>query len=302
MKGFSRSKRVTDPLDERARARLLVGAASGQLSYVSSGSEHDGEDCTPHLSELVQCFLEEGDGGSEVGSPGREPDSDSADSDPDSRADALEDVLARVFAAGAEDPYRNLLLDRVLRAVEAFSGLSASESVLRRRVMSYLRETGHNAAVCKSRWESSGSVTAGNYEFIDVLSPSPASATAPVAWQQQSRYFVDLDFADEFEIARPTSRYARLLRLLPKVFVGTGDELKRIAKMMCDEAKRSLKSQELSVPPWRKSRYTTNKWLGPHRRTVNPEPASGPAGGGVKCRRVGFDEYAVNGCHSVRTR
>ncbi|XP_030547796.1 uncharacterized protein LOC115753362 [Rhodamnia argentea] len=298
MKTFSRAKRVTDPLDERARARLLVGADRRQLSYVSSGSEHGGEDCTPSLSELVQCFLEEGDEGSEAHSPGHEPDSDRVDSVPDS----LEDVLAQI-SAGAEDSYRDLLLDHVLRALEAFSGLSASESLLRRRVMSYLREIGHNAAVCKSRWESSGGMTAGNYEFIDVLSPSSASAPAPAAWQQQqSRYFVDLDFAGEFEIARPTSRYARLLRLLPEVFVGTGDELKRIAKVMCDEAKRSLKSRELSVPPWRKSRYMTNKWLGPYRRTVNPEPANGSAAAGVKCRCVGFDEYAVSGRFSVRTR
>lgn len=306
MKGFSRAKRITGPLDEWARARLLAGRR--QLSYVSSGSEHDGEDCTPRLSELVQCFLEEGDGGSEVHSPGRDPDSDPADSD----SDSLEDALAPV-SAGAKDPYRDLLLDHVLRAVEAFSGLRASQSLLRRRVMSSLREIGHNAAVCKSRWESSGGLTAGNYEFIDVLGPAPASApasatataTAPAAWQQQqqqTRYFVDLDFAGGFEIARPTSRYARLLRSLPEVFVGTGDELKRIARVMCDEAKRSLKSRELSVPPWRKSRYVTNKWLGPYRRTVNPEPAGGPAAAGVKCRRVGFDEYAVNGCLSVRTR
>ncbi|KAK3415192.1 hypothetical protein EUGRSUZ_H00747 [Eucalyptus grandis] len=222
MKGFSRAKRITGPLDEWARARLLAGRR--QLSYVSSGSEHDGEDCTPRLSELVQCFLEEGDGGSEVHSPGRDPDSDPADSD----SDSLEDALAPV-SAGAKDPYRDLLLDHVLRAVEAFSGLRASQSLLRRRVMSSLREIGHNAAVCKSRWESSGGLTAGNYEFIDVLGPAPASApasatataTAPAAWQQQqqqqqTRYFVDLDFAGGFEIARPTSRYARLLRSLPE--------------------------------------------------------------------------------------
>ncbi|KAI6694419.1 hypothetical protein NL676_022129 [Syzygium grande] len=298
MKSFTRAKRVTDPLDERARARLLVCADRRQLSYVSSGSEHDGEDCTPRLSELVQCFLEEGDGGPTVCEPGTEPDPDRADSVPDS----LEDVLARTFAAEAEDPYRDLLLGHVRRAVEGFSGLSASESLLRRNVMSYLREIGHNAAVCKSRWESSGGVTAGSYEFIDVLSPSPAPATA-AAWQQQSRYFVDLCFAGEFEIARPTSRYARLLRSLPEVFVGTGDELKRIAKVMCCEAKRSLRSRELSVPPWRKSRYMTNKWLGPYRRTVNPEPASSPAtAAAVRCRCVGFDEYAVDDRLSVPTR
>ncbi|KAG6585946.1 hypothetical protein SDJN03_18679, partial [Cucurbita argyrosperma subsp. sororia] len=28
---------------------------------------------------------------------------------------------------------------------------------------------GHNAAICKTKWSSSGSLTSGNYEFIDVV-------------------------------------------------------------------------------------------------------------------------------------
>ncbi|KAI6684255.1 hypothetical protein NL676_030168 [Syzygium grande] len=45
MKSFSQAKWVTDPLDERARTRLLIGAHCRQLSYASSSSENDGEDC-----------------------------------------------------------------------------------------------------------------------------------------------------------------------------------------------------------------------------------------------------------------
>jgi hypothetical protein len=59
MSSFVRSKRVTDPLDDKAKARLV----GRQLSYVSSGSEHsaDDDDDLPCLSELVHGFLENDD-------------------------------------------------------------------------------------------------------------------------------------------------------------------------------------------------------------------------------------------------
>lgn len=165
--------------------------------------------------------------------------------------------------------------------------------------MTFLRELGHNAAICKAKWNSSGGLVAGNYEFIDVVQSN--------SYKLQNRYFIDLDFASEFEIARPTNAYARLLEYLPRVFVGKGEELKSIIKVTSQAAKKSLKTKNLTLPPWRKNRYTQNKWFGPYKRTVNPSPAGSytPAmlslNNGVKCRRVGF-EAGVNGRLSVWTR
>jgi uncharacterized protein (TIGR01615 family) len=289
MSGFVRSKRVTDPLDDKAKARLV----GRQLSYVSSGSEHsaDDDDDLPCLSELVHGFLENDDSDlTDDSVNGYESDSDRVDSVADCK-----DFVEGILRSGSRDSYRNLLSAHVSKAMEAFSCLINQRPVLRRKVMSSLRELGHNAAICKTKWESSGGggLTAGGYEFIDVVQSKSSTL--------QNRYVVDLDFASQFEIARPTSQFLKLLRSLPRVFVGRSEDLKTIVKSISDASKRSLKSRELSLPPWRKNRYMQNKWFGPYRRTVNPSPATPPSVDVVKCRCVGFDD-AVNGRLFVRTR
>ncbi|EEF35094.1 uncharacterized protein LOC8259689 [Ricinus communis] len=286
MSGFcARGKRVTDPLDDDAKARLI----GGQLSYGTSGSEHSADDDSPCLSELVHGFLEV-DEDLETQSYTYDSDSDRVDSVSDCAVDAVKSLCVTTEM----DLYRNLLLSHVLKGVEMFSLWRNQKPVLRRKVMSFLRELGHNAAICKTKWDSSGGLNAGNYEFIDAVVLS-------------NRYIIDLDFASQFEIARPTKEYWKQVQSLPIVFVGKNEDLKRIIKVMSDAAKRSLKSRDLSLPPWRKNRYMQNKWLGPYCRTSNHHQISsnptmiGAAGNGVKCRLVGFDD-AVNSGLFVRTR
>ncbi|XP_030472737.1 uncharacterized protein LOC115690521 [Syzygium oleosum] len=304
MAGFVRAKRGSDLLDDRARARL-VGADVRRLSSDTSGSEHDGEDDSPCLSELVHGFLEvEAD---DDPAASRSPadcgsDSDGADS-PAGWADAIEGVLEEALAGNA-DSYRSLLLRHVSRAIEVFACLWSNKPALRRNVMSYLREIGYNAAICKTKWDASGGLTAGNYEFIDVVRSEPSEGSS-----QLNRYFVDVDFDGHFAIARPAPEYTRLLQRVPRAFVGGIEDLKRVVKAMCDAARRSLKSRGLSLPPWRKNRYMQNKWLAPYRRTTNPSPAgafapgaaANSAGAAVKCRSVGFDQ-SMSGRLFVRTR
>ncbi|KAF7119760.1 hypothetical protein RHSIM_Rhsim13G0051000 [Rhododendron simsii] len=293
MAGFARAKRVTDPLNDRVKA-LIVGQAGREPVYASSGSEHGGEEYSPCLSELIHGFLEDDAGGGGGGRGGESPDCESdSERDPSmcDQTDVIGDLVNVSITMNA-DSFRNSLSAHVSNAATAFkfSSVKPSRSVLRRAVMASLRELGYNAAICKTKWERSGGLTAGNYEFIDVVvQPDPATS-------QSHRYFIDLDFVAEFEIARPTDRYERLLEKLPGVFIGRGEELKEIVKVMSDAAKRSLKSRGLSLPPWRKNRFMQNKWFGPYRRTVNAIPANSPSvltGFAVKCRSVGFD--AVNG-------
>ncbi|CAN1130939.1 hypothetical protein LINPERHAP2_LOCUS6123 [Linum perenne] len=290
-----RAKRVTDPLDERARARLIGGI--DQLSYVSSGSEHSAvavdldEDESPCLSDLVQGFLEEEAAAADVdyAVPGYDSDSfDQAESV--SVSDSADCVIGEISIG--VDSVRNLLSAEVDEAVEVFSVLRDEKPALRRKVMSYLRESGRNAGICKTRWEAMGGLTSGCYEFIDV-------------YVSEKRYIVDLEFAAQFEIARPTAQYRRLMESLPEVFVGSIEDLKRIVRTMSDAARRSLKSRELSLPPWRKNRYMINKWLGPYRRTLNsaPERSFPTVIGqvvGEQCRFVGFG-VGVGGRRVLRT-
>ncbi|KAF5726562.1 hypothetical protein HS088_TW22G00241 [Tripterygium wilfordii] len=273
MAGLWRAKRVTDPLDDKARARLFGG--HGQPSSVSSGSEHPGDD-SPCLSELLHGFLEQG---TDTQKQGYDSDSDRVDSVTDSVELVLE-ILKSTINSNA-DSYKNLLFSHVLKAVEVFSCLRSQKTMLRRNVMGFLREFGHNAAICKSKWDSSGGITAGSYEYLDVVIQSTTGST------RQNRYIIDLHFGSEFEIARPTSQYSMLMQSLPMVFVGRSEDLKRIVRAMCDATRRSLKSRDLSIPPWRKNRYMQNKWFSPYRRTTNLLPANTlTAADGVKCRFV----------------
>ncbi|GFZ20087.1 sulfate/thiosulfate import ATP-binding protein, putative [Actinidia rufa] len=284
MAGFSRAKRVTDPLDDKVKARI-VGKVERELVYISSGSEHSGEnddDESPCLSDLVHGFLED-DAGRSGESPEYDSDSerDPAISDP---VDVIDDLVNPAVTINA-DSFRNVLLGHVNKAMAVFWSVTSNKSVLRRNVMTFLRNFGYNAAICKSKWETSGGLTSGCYEFIDVLRSDSA------------RYFIDLDFAGEFAIARPTNHYDRMFQTLPRVFVGRSEELKQIVKVMSDAAKRSLKSRGLSLPPWRKNRYMQNKWFGSYRRTANVFPSMPPpANRGLSqssAAPVGFD--AVDG-------
>lgn len=300
MAGFGRKKRVTDLLDDEAKARL-VGADHRKLSYESSGSEHsgasDGESLS--LSELVHDFLE--DNGNECDSAGNDFDSELVDSVTDCM-DSVEDLLS-LTANTNVDPYRNLLQAHVSEAVEKFQFLREKNvSVLRRNVMLFLREKKHNAGICKTRWDFSGGITAGNHEFIDVVRSGPSTC--------ENRYIVELDFAGQFEIARPTSKYYEVMSYVPGIFVGTAEELKRTILFMCGFAKRCFRSRGLSLPPWRKSRYMLNKWFAPYHRTTNPVqgnpvPAVVSTLSSTKCRLVGFDHVVSDAKHggiSVRTK
>ncbi|EOA32210.1 hypothetical protein CARUB_v10015467mg [Capsella rubella] len=282
---FSRTKRVTDPLDDEAKARI----------FSSHGCILD-QDSSPRLCELVQGFFDDGPEETILFS----------DSDPSENSSVVErscegsvEILKMALSFSDSDPYRNLLLGHVLRAVEAYSCFrSRNKSVIRDKVVSFLRELGHDAAVCVSKWNSSAKLIAGSYDYIDVVYKPTSDQTIPV------RYFVDLDFASEFEIARPTQEYTRVLHLLPNVFVGKEESLKTIVRESCDAAKRSMKSRGLSLPPWRRSSYLQHKWFGPYKRKVM-ESSLGVKqlnSEAVSCRALGFDhEGVVNTRLFIRT-
>ncbi|KAK7395406.1 hypothetical protein VNO78_15964 [Psophocarpus tetragonolobus] len=276
MKGFTRKKRVTDLLDDEARARL-VGADHRQLS----------SDESLCLSHLVQSFLQQDTNSGDSDSVCDDSDGDPVDSLNDSVSDSASVALSISNYADSDsdsDSYRNLLIAHVSEALEAFAFLrERNASLLRRSVAAFLRERRHDAAVCETARDCS------SHEFVDVVRPGAAT------W----RYFVDLDFRAQFEIARPTRRFSEALAAVPGVFVGGEEELKRTVSTVCDAARRCFRSRGLPVPPWRKIRFMQNKWFGPCRRTANPVPRGA---NGVSCRLVGFDDVVFEAGRGVRTR
>ncbi|KAG6401306.1 hypothetical protein SASPL_138158 [Salvia splendens] len=244
-------KRVTDPFDENAKARI-VGVDMTRPDYISSGSVHSqplDDDATSSL--FLGC------------DDAAEPAADGGDAELDrSMCDSIAesvDLIGRIVE-DERDAYRNQLRVQVSRAAEIFACLRSNKQIMRRNVMAYLRNSGYNAAVCKTKWESSGGLSGGSYEFVDVVRGDSASA---------SRYVVDLDFAAEFAIARPARSYECLLQRLPRIYVGTAEELRQILRAASNAARWSMKCGGLILPPWRKQRFMQSKWLGPYRRTTS---------------------------------
>eukprot|EP00253_Pinus_taeda_P028392 PITA_28392 len=133
---------------------------------------------------------------------------------------------------------------------------------LKKFVMCHLRSVGYDAAICKTRpKDNSRSFPSGNYDYLDVILKSTKSS-------RSVRLFVDLDFRTQFEIARPSGEYNALLGLLPKIYVGRGDTLQSIIKIMCQGVKNSLKRKGMHLPPWRKFKYMHSMWLGSYKRTT----------------------------------
>ncbi|MQL70596.1 hypothetical protein Taro_002876 [Colocasia esculenta] len=301
---FGRAKRVTDPLDDKARARLRGdGEHRPPAGYPSSsGSEHEASD----LSGFVRGFFFSDNEGSDDGEADAAYDNeDEHGNGEDGMSDyevrqpfcavpaaaMIRNLVNARAASTAEEQFKRDLVAHVSEAVETFAGLRASRSAFLRSVMVSLREMGYRAGMCKSKWErGGGGLAAGNYEYIDVV-------MGPAVDTMQQRYIVDVQFAGEFYIARPTAEYERVVAELPKVFVGRPEHLQQLLKILALAVRRSLRAREMHIPPWRKGRYMQVKWLGPYRRTLNPVPwgstsvqSVGPGrSGGVKCPFVGFD-------------
>lgn len=128
------------------------------------------------------------------------------------------------------------------------------DSVCRRILTEGLISLGHNASICRSKWEKSPCFPGGEYEYVDVVS------------EGGERYIIDIDFRSEFEVARGSKAYRAVLETLPAVFVGESDRIEMIVKVVCDAARESLKQEGMPLPPWRKAEYVKAKWLSPFTR------------------------------------
>ncbi|KAI3469651.1 hypothetical protein Pfo_026314 [Paulownia fortunei] len=147
---------------------------------------------------------------------------------------------------------RNLLAD-TSKIVEKNNKTCKRKDDLRKIVTDGLIALDYNASVCKSKWEKSSSIPAGEYEYIDVV-------------MEGERVLIDVDFRSEFEIARSTSSYRAILQCLPYIFVGKSDRLLQIVSIASEAARQSLKKKGMHIAPWRKSEYMKSKWLSPHTR------------------------------------
>lgn len=283
-----RAKRATAPLDAAARARIAVLPST---DVDSSGSEHE----AAALSSLVNEYLFEVDATVPSRALTVDQESDGKDEGDKSRGssadwtDVAQEIKGILDSANKSDELCRCLTVDVMESVRSLEDIrpALNRSAFRRSVMSQLHDRGHDAGHCKVRWAKSSKMAAGNYEYIDVVFVS--------AETEARRFIVDVGFASEFEVARPTPEFEAVHAALPDVLVAPANDARRVVKLVSAAARCSLKSRGFSVPPWRKSRYVLAKWFGSYRRTVNPVPESVGAtaavvtSGGAYCRTiVGF--------------
>ncbi|CAA0193688.1 PDDEXK-like [Arabidopsis suecica] len=247
----------------RTAAAFDVAAARARPPCASSsGSDHSPDD-TEDLWDLVESFIDR-----EVETlpedAFQEEEDDKSDEDYEDVKERLREILEN---HGGEE--RQRIMDEAVNASRVFAGE-------KRHFMAYLRNKGFDAGLCKSRWEKFGKNTAGKYEYVDVKAGD------------KNRYIVETNLAGEFEIARPTTRYLSVLAQVPRVFVGTPEELKQLVRIMCFEIRRSMKRADIFVPPWRRNGYMQAKWFGHYKRTSNEVVSRVKSCG---CGpRVGFEE------------
>ncbi|CAN7098352.1 hypothetical protein IGI04_021972 [Brassica rapa subsp. trilocularis] len=230
-----------------AAAFDVVAARTRPPCDSSSGSDHFPEE-TQDLWDLIESFIDREVKVLSGEVPPGEEDDDKSDADDDDDEDVKERLreILENHGGGGE---RRRIIDEVVNASELVGE--------KRYLMAYLRKKGFDAGLCKSRWERFGKNTAGKYEYVDVNEGD------------KNRFIVETNLAGEFEIARPTTRYISLLSQLPRVFVGTPEELKQLVRIMSFEVRRSMKRAEIHVPPWRRNGYMQAKWFGHYKRTSN---------------------------------
>lgn len=229
------------------------------VKHVSGKSEF--EPSSVCLAAMVDEFLEDETNDRKNGQWNF--DDGSSTGDEDSKSSLREDLFV-VLHSGADSLPERILLTEVNIAVAAVNvGSYVGDGVtsdLIRHVVRHLRRVGHNAGICKSRWEHPGGFPGGDYEYIDVVFEGPTG--------RMDRIVIDVDFKAQFEIARPTAQYDALVKALPSVFVGRQDQLQWIVNVMSDAVKLSLKKRGMHLPPWRKPEYMRAKWFSSYKRTT----------------------------------
>lgn len=78
--------------------------------------------------------------------------------------------------------------------------------------------------------------------------------------ESKTRLIVDIDFKSQFEVARPTAAYMKLLGSVPSVFVGDTDKLNKVITLLCSAAKQSFRDNNIYMPPWRTITFMQAKY------------------------------------------
>ncbi|XP_043687447.1 uncharacterized protein LOC122638658 [Telopea speciosissima] len=125
---------------------------------------------------------------------------------------------------------------------------------LRRDVSGHLRSEGFDCAICVSMWSSSSEIPSGMHSYLDVVDKSEE--------EEEVRVVIELNFRAEFEMARASNEYKRLINRIPEIFVGKEERLSSLVEILCLATKKCMKENKMHMGPWRKHKYMQAKWFG----------------------------------------
>ncbi|XP_062096078.1 uncharacterized protein LOC133801872 [Humulus lupulus] len=133
---------------------------------------------------------------------------------------------------------------------------------LLREVSIRLRNDSYNSTFCKSNWRCSPDFPSGEHRFVDVVDNSNR--------KKEVRVIIELNLRTEFDMARASEEYKRLVQLLPEMYVGKVERLEMVIRIMCAAAKKCTRQKKMHLAPWRKHQYIRAKWLSPCKRDTSP--------------------------------
>lgn len=80
--------------------------------------------------------------------------------------------------------------------------------------------------------------------------------------KKHMKFLMELEFRDQFKIAKACEEYHKLVSQLPEYYIGKPDHLNAIVRVVCDAAKKSMKEKKIHMGPWRKRSFMLMKWSG----------------------------------------
>ncbi|CAI9753079.1 unnamed protein product [Fraxinus pennsylvanica] len=159
-------------------------------------------------------------------------------------------ILQEILESG--NVAETYVLESVMKHMRKKIG-ERSTTALKKWLVKKLKIDGHNATLCHSSWPTTLNCPGGEHDYIEIILEDLNGCPLKV--------IVDTDFKSQFELARPTSTYKELFSMVPSIFVGTEQKLKKIISILCAEARISFLEKGLHVPPWRTSNYMQSKWF-----------------------------------------
>ncbi|XP_029129596.1 uncharacterized protein LOC109810386 isoform X2 [Cajanus cajan] len=134
--------------------------------------------------------------------------------------------------------------------------VKSCRNCLRREICDRLLNLGYNCALCTSKWRTSSEIKiSGEHTYLEVMDNSNTK-------KGEVKVVIELNFRGEFEMARASEEYNKLISQLPEVYVGKIERLRVIINIMCSAAQKCMKEKKMHIGPWRKKRYMQSKWLG----------------------------------------